>query len=681
MKPGIYGIFFRSQPFGRVVWTCIFLWAFFGTPFPTYPGTGVRAQVLDPSSTGRPVQGDPDFDPSQDRRASPQEQREARPDTFGIFQFNAENPNLETSWRDSLLDELQRYEPDRRTPFDYATIGQTGGAAYQLRYQPVHRKGTEIGFRQYELYQVDGERLRYYRLERPFTYLGHVREGQQEDSWTSAKFSRNFADGVNLLLDYNRISQQGTRDQYPNQNLRNTHVATGLSIRPYGSRYSGYFSFTANTYEQLQNGGVVAASFENNQEGEIVNLQNLESFLDETRLRHSYREVMATQYLQFGGKTDTLTGTERRAFTLQHQFKLNNRRFGVSSEQSVSQPDSFFLRFPQFLVDERGIRNQIRQNTISNDITISTFRKGRSGDRETVQKDVLEAGVTHLFHRIQQDGDSVINNVLAHGKIGLRPNDNLSLIVDGQFNLIGQVGDYRISGEGTLDLGKAGKLELLALNQLYAPDFVQQTYRLNGQDIWNNDFGKTLELRLEGAYTLPLVKIRAGLGYSLLTNYIYFNEEGFPEQSGGPNSIIQLSAERDLSFGKMRLNNRVQLQQADQEVFRLPQLYGEHSLYYTGKWFKVLNVNLGVDIRYASGFQPYYYNPIVQQFQLQSNQETGFQYQLDPFFSMRVTKFRFFVKFIQLNTTWAPNDLLYLVAEHPYADAAIRFGATWRLLD
>jgi hypothetical protein len=274
-----------------------------------------------------------------------------------------------------------------------------------------------------------------------------------------------------------------------------------------------------------------------------------------------------------------------------------------------------------------------------------------------------------------------VNNLLAHARVGLRPNDNFNLLVSAQLNLIGQTGDYRVEGEGTLDLGKAGKLELKALNQLYAPDLVQQVFRLNGTTIWDNDFGKTLELRLEGAYTLPVVKIRAGLAYSLLTNYVFFNELGRPEQAGNANSLLQLTLERDLGFGRWNLTNRLLFQEADQDVFRLPRIYGEHSFYYSGKWFKVLNVNLGVDVRYASAFSPYYYNPVIQQFQLQERQTRGFQYQVDPFFSMRVTRFRFFVKYVQVNTLVEPDKLLYLTADHPYPNAAIRFGASWRLLD
>ncbi len=641
-------------------------------------GTCVRAQVLDPNDRGRLDPEDPDYDASTSERASPQRQRDVAPDTFGIYLFQVDNPNRERKFQDSLLNGFQVFEPDRQVDFDYATLGQIGSAAYPLRYTPVHRRGLEVGLRQFDLYRTDGQDLDFYRLQRPFTYLRYLRGSEQNDGQLTARFSRNFAAGVNLLLDYDRIFQTGTQDQYPSSAIRHTEVVTGLTVRPPGSRYSGYFSYVASTFESEQNGGI--ANFREAPDQEISNLENLIPFLEEAYLRYSYRQAMATQYLQFGAALDTLTGRERRAFTLKHQLKIDNRAYRLSHPRSRSDT-SFYARYPLLDLDIRGARSRITHNIISNELGISTFRRAQSADRETVQRDLLEVGVTHQLHRIGREaGDSTANFVLATARVGLRPSERLQLLVDGQLNLIGQIGDYRVAATGELDLGRAGKLEVSALNQLYSPDLIQRTYLLNGNALYDTDFGKTLESRLEGAYTLPFVGIRAGLAYSLLTNYIYLDAAGTPQQRDGPNSILQLTAQRNVRLGNYCIDNRVLLQRADQSVFRLPELYGEHSLYYAGKWFGVLNVNLGFDVRYASGFQPYYYNPLLQQFQLQDRQATDFYVQVDPFFSLRVTKFRFFVRFIQAQTLWS-DRLFYLTAEHPYPDGALRLGASWRLLD
>ncbi len=646
--------------------------------------TCVRAQVLDPGDTGRPQPGDTDYDPAVDRRAGPQDQRVIAADTFGVFLYAVENPNRERAFRDSLLDGFQRFEPDRAVDFDYATLGQIGSAAHPLRYLPVHRRGLEVGFRQFDLYQTTGENLDFYRLERPFTYLDYVRGSEQQDGRLRVKFSRNFADGVNLLLDYDKLTQEGNQDQYQQATVRNTNLATGVSVRPSGSRYSGFFSYAANTYDQRQNGGVIDPL--DTEDGEIDNPQNAAVFLNDTRLRHAYRQLMATQYLQFGGTTDT-TGRERRAFTLRHQLKIDARNYRLSSVAGTEAgQDSFYLRFPGYLRDDRGNRFQLNHAILENGLQLSTFRRDRSGAAETVQRDVIEVGLTHQRHRIRRFNsfavDSVLNYVLANGRLGFRPSDRLELEVSGQLNLVGQTGDYRISAEGVLDLGAAGKLELSFLNQLYAPDLVQRDYRLNGEPLFRNDFGKTLEARIAGAYTLPFLGIRAGAAYTLLTDYIYFDQEGIARQDGDVSSILQLTAERLFNFNdRWKIDNRILLQTADEDVFRLPKVYGEHSFYFSGKWFRVLNVNVGFDVRYHTAYTPYYYNPVLQQFQLQDEQQLPFFVQVDPFFSMRVTKFRLFIKYIQANGSFAPDKLLYLSAQNPYPDAAVRWGVSWRLLD
>ena len=643
-------------------------------------GCSLGAQVLDPNDRGTLDPSDPDYDASSARRGQPQDQRVTEPDTFGIFIYQVDNPNRERRFSDSLLNGFQRYEPDRSVPFDYGTIGTIGSPAYALRYAPVHRRGLEVGLRQYDLYKVDAENLDFYRLERPFTYLRYLRGSEQNDGMLTARFSRNFADGVNLLLNYERIFQVGEQDNYPGSWVRNTAVGVGVSIRPPGSRYSGFFSYAANTFEGGLNGGIDSFGIANTG-GEIDNLGLLTPNLASTEARQAYRQVAATQYLQFGAALDTLTGRERRAFTVKHQLKIERQLYRMSSQRTVTDTN-FYRNYPLLDLDPRGLRSLIAHDLVSNEIGFSTFRRSRSGSAETVQRDLLELSLTHQYHRLGGDrADSTQQYVLANASIGLRPSDRLQLLVDGQLNLIGQVGDYRISASGELDLGRGGKLEVAAVNQLYAPDLVQRTYILNGATLYDTDFGKTLEARVEGAYTLPFIGIRAGAAYSLLTNLIYIDAEGLPRQSNGPHSILQLTAERNFEFGAYRLDNRLLLQQSDQSVLPLPRLYGEHSLYYAGKWFGVLHVNLGLDVRYVNGgFRPRYYNPILQQFQVQDRQETAFYVQLDPFFSMRVTRFRFFVKFIQAQTL-INNRLLYLSAEHPYPDAALRLGASWRLLD
>ncbi|MEL6277046.1 MAG: putative porin, partial [Bacteroidota bacterium] len=217
--------------------------------------------------------------------------------------------------------------------------------------------------------------------------------------------------------------------------------------------------------------------------------------------------------------------------------------------------------------------------------------------------------------------------------------------------------------------------------QLTTPTVIDQQFILTEQSLYRNNFAKSLTTSLEGAITLPVVNIRLGVAYHLVTNYIYYDSTGFARQTSTAQNIVQLSAVKDLRLGSFNINNRLLLQTVDDAFIRLPNLVGEHSFFFGGKWFGVLNVNLGVDVRYFNGFKPYYYNSLTRQFQLQDRQTTEFFLQVDPFFSMRVTRFRFFIKYNQLNSAWDREKFLYLTADNPYPDGAIRFGVSWRLVD
>ena len=480
------------------------------------------------------------------------------------------------------------------------------------------------------------------------------------------------------MLDYARIAQLGQLDQYPAQNLRNTAVATGLWLNSPGGRYNGFLSFAANTVERQENGGLVELP---DLTGEFQTPSSAQPFLVDTRRRHSNREWMLTQYLRFGGRSDTL-GNSRRAFTLSHQFTLSQNTYRLSGP--FTEGDTvYYNAFPFLVTDLRGFRNYTEHNYVENTFRISTYRLSRATRAAAArsQRDLVEVGLTHRFNKVRQEpSDSTINNLLLHGQLGFQPSERLRLVARGQLALLDQVGDYWAGGELFFDVGTVGQLRVEAYNQLYTPALFQERYNLTQETAWNENFRRTLETNLVGSYTLPQLGLQLGGGYHLLNNYIYFDTTGLPQQTTSPVNILQLWVEKSFRFGVINLRNRLLVQSADAEVLRLPSLLGEHSLYYDGRWFRVLLVNFGVDVRYTNRYRANYYNPITGFFQLQDRQETPFVPAIDAFFSLRVTRFRAFFKMENLNTAFF-DDFFYLTARYPYPDTAFRLGIGWRLLD
>ena len=305
------------------------------------PALGLKAQPPDPSSPDSPGGS----------------QGEVALDTFDIFYFYADNPNQEIPYSDSTLGNYYRqYDPVRQRELDYRHLGNLGSAHEPIVFEAVNRRGFEVGFNQFELYKIRGKDLAYYRIERPLSIVSYTLGSEQADGYTTAAFSRNFANGLNYSLDYERINQLGEREQYPNQNTRNTALANGMWFAPKGGKYEAFFSFTANTIEQEDNGGILE---EPQEEGDFSSPSSAEVFLQDARTRHAHREFMYTHYYQFGGGVDSIKGP-RRAFTIAHQATLNTSTYRYADDYDVPVDTLFFDQHPALLTDLRGLRLSLR---------------------------------------------------------------------------------------------------------------------------------------------------------------------------------------------------------------------------------------------------------------------------------------------------------------------------------
>lgn len=605
------------------------------------------------------------------------------PDTFGVFYFFAENPNQEFSFSDSILHDFQQYDPVRELELDYKNLGILGSAHQPFVFQASKRQGFDVGLHQYDLYQTTTAQLPFYRLEKPFTNVAYYQGSEQSDGFVTAEFSRNFANGLNFTLDYKKISYIGRRAQYPNQNSRNTALALGMWFHSKNERYDGFLAYAANTIEQEDNGGLQS---EPTEQAEFNSPNSADVFLPNGQSRNAHREFSYTHYYKFGGQADSLRGF-KRAYTLSHRFLRNKSTYKFFSAGTDNGSDtSFFNWFPHFNIDNRGMRHFIDHSKIENTFNISTFKLDKRNTNENSarnQRDLLEVGIKHCYHKVfQEPRDTFLNNVFLTGKWNLNPGPRLRLNTYAHLGLLDNGGDYQISGELFFDLNKIGSLTLKASNQLYSPTLVQENFYLTQTKIWRRSFEKTLETNLSATYALPQFRLSVTGKYHLLNNYIYFDTLGLSQQTGIPISIAQLVIKKNFSVGEhIHLDNTVTLQQVSEDQIRLPAFFSKNSLYYRGKWFRVLQVHLGFDLRINESYFSDYYNPVTGQFQIQNEQEVELYPALDAFLNMRVKTFRAYFKYENMSSLFITDRLYYQTAFYAQPVAAFRFGIKWRFVN
>ena len=74
------------------------------------------------------------------------------------------------------------------------------------------------------------------------------------------------------------------------------------------------------------------------------------------------------------------------------------------------------------------------------------------------------------------------------------------------------------------------------------------------------------------------------------------------------------------------------------------------------------------------------FESIVDQFYLQNEFETPWQFNADFFFAFRVQKFRFLFRFEDI-LGFSRDDFIYYQYQHPQAPLALRFGINWEFTD
>ncbi len=572
--------------------------------------------------------------------------------------------------KDTLPDyHFRIYNPARRQAVDYGTLGNLGSSARPLFFETQPRRGFEVGVHAFDLYQLRPDDLRFYRTARSYSEVFFSQGRTQQEGMLTAQLARTFADGTTFALDYRTINNLG---QFRHQ--RDQHLALLFGVRvPVGKRYEGFLIFSKNINRQQENGGIVTDTvFGGDQfQGPIAAEVRLPD--DQATTRLADQTLQLTQHLRFVGGADT----RQRALRATHTFAWQQQQYKFYDQGLAG--DTVFFR--NYLTDLRGLRHFIDLDRLDNTLALSTFKEKQAGR----PSDVLSVGVVHSYFRLRQEPrDSAFSNLFLTSHLAITPSDKFAFVAQGSLGLLTNLGEYQVSGELTLGLGRVGLLRASLLSQRHPPGLLYQQLFVSKRLVWRNNFEKPVELTLSGTYALPSVGFEVTARTHVVSNYLYFDQNSFPVQTTAAVQVAQLLVSENLRLGGLRFDNTVALQQSNRlgEVLRLPQWFSRNSLYYAGKIFKKrLYFTVGADFRINSEFRPDAYQPLSWQFHLQDSLTQKPYPSLDVFAAFKVQSFRFFFRYENLRTLWDKSQVYYQTAYHPQPFGAVRLGIAWRFLD
>ena len=254
---------------------------------------------------------------------------------------------------------------------------------------------------------------------------------------------------------------------------------------------------------------------------------------------------------------------------------------------------------------------------------------------------------------------------------------------DGNVCLLGyKLGEFQVNGH--LDAGfRLGKDSMTLAAKAYikneTPDFYLQRYRSNHYQ-WDNDFSKTYRFYVGGeiAYPTKWIKPKLNVSFENITRYIYFAEDGMPQQVDGSIQVLAADLQLNITTPWVNLDNSVVYQHSSSAALPLPALIMYNNLYYHGTWVKALDVQMGVDMRFFTKYYAPMLNPALGQFCVQNAEQVGNYPVMNVYanFYVKHIRLKLFAQYQHFNASFM-NKEYFGMPNYPMAPDMFRAGLSW----
>ena len=470
---------------------------------------------------------------------------------------------------------------------------------------------------------------RYYNTRIPMTLIGYSTGGNKYSNQdrTSVTFSGNATPQLQFGAGLDYVYSKGSYDYQADKDF-SFHFASSYR----GDRYQMHALVTHYNFLTKENGGITDDRYITDpaevQGGQTsVDNKTIPTQLNAAHTRLNSLQVHLNQRYSVGHyhyERDSVTDTIKSrtyipvtSFIWTLDFKNNRHRFiNTNGTQDTTYFPAAYLALGG--TDEATERWHLR-NTVGVQLLEGFNRYAKFGFALYAQ---------HEMRRFTQVVDTVSGTELPEGMTAL-PVDGvphrhtqqllwvggrlskvrgslLTYNATAQFGVVGDVaGDIDVTGDVSTRFKLLGDSVTIRaygyFKNLEAPYLLK--HFVSNHYAWSNDWSKTQRLRVGGHLDVPHTGTWVDVGYETLKNYLYFNDEGVPEQHGDAVHVLSATLGQRLKVGPVHWDNQVTYQAtSDDAVLPLPALSLYSNLYVKFKIARVLHVQLGLDCNYYTKY-------------------------------------------------------------------------------
>lgn len=542
-------------------------------------------------------------------------------------------------------------------------------------------------------YVVTPQQQRYFNTRTPYSSIAYKRgfvAGQEEND-LSFLFTGNLNRRTNLGLELDYLSSLG-HYQHTSGKLFRGSVWGSYD----GTHYSMHGAFSWSKLSSFGNGGLRDINDLKSNLNTInipVRMQAMTGYrylsgylhnqytLTKSREYHDTITVVENgQQLQ----KDTIKTAYTPLMTFSHILDINNsnRRY-IEHEANQGFYDHTYF-------DSIATRDSTDVLNIRNTIAVSFCEAYNAKLKFGATVFAMNECQRVLMDTMPYDSTDVYrwyNNTYVGGAIHKHSGNWIRYHVEGKVCLMGyKIGEFDATGriETTIP---AGKDKLYISARAYAksetPNPYLQHYRSNHL-CWDNTFGFTYRF-LGGAtvaYPTRWVKPRLDFSFENITHPIFCSASDWqPRQFSGSVQVITADLGLDLTTPWINLENRAVFQHTTNDsVMPVPMLILQHRLYYHGTWFRALDAQIGVDLRYFTYYHAPVLCPATGMFANQQDTQIGNYPWMNVYasFYVRSIRLRFFFHYQHLSYLFMGKTGNYLTMPgYPTNRDVFRAGVAW----
>ena len=498
----------------------------------------------------------------------------------------------------------------------------------------------------YYPYLMNVQHATFYNTKTPFSYLNYITGGSNNRAEDDIKFlytgniSKKF--NIGTTLDY--MSAIG---EYQNQA---TNRFSGSLFGTYdGKHYSAKVLLSTNEMKNQENGG-------------ITNLADIHSTLLTTA-------IIPTNFL---GQSNF----SQSQLYLNHQYSIGFERPVRINPDSVRMDyvpvtkfahtfkyDNFQKRYYENSVEKTFYANTYGVGTQTKDTaSLQTMTNNFSVSMEEEFNKWMNFGLTAYIENEVQRYLYTKNNMLnldfesstkVGGILSKQRGQTFRYNILGELSFLGyKAGNFLLNGNvgGFFKLWN-DSISLVANGFVRSdkPSLFLQYYESN-HFRWQNDFTNIYRTHVGGTFSIPTRLFSLNVSVENITQYVYFDNNALPQQYSGNIQVLSGNLKQDFHFGKFALENNVVYQVSSKaDVLPLPALVLYHNFYYDDKWFNVLSVQIGANVRYHTAYFAPSYMPATGQFFTQSTTKIGNYPVVNLYLNCHLKRTRFFVEYYHIN--------------------------------